>query len=130
MYDVIIVRLEESDQGLIGVMVVFGVVFCFTLEPDSNDPKKFSVPAGSYRCRRFHGFKWRNTFEIIVPNHTAILFHAGCIEADTDACVLLGSSTSKLKGDRAVLNSGATFKTFMELTQHRAEFDLLIKDCF
>ena len=130
MHDVIIVRLEETSQGALGVMVLFGVIFCFTLEPDSNDPEKFIVQAGEYRCRRFHGVKWRNTFEIIVPGHTAILFHAGNVEADTDACVLLGSTTGKLKGDRAVLNSGATFKAFLNLTQQHAEFELLIEDRF
>ena len=130
MYDIIIIRLEETNQGALGVMLVFGLIFCFTLEPDANDPDKFSVPAGVYLCRRFHGAKYPNTFEIIVPGHTAILFHAGNVEADTDACVLLGSTTGKLKGNRAVLNSGATFQRFMEETQHRAEFDLLIEDRF
>ena len=108
MYDVIIIRLEESEAGVLGVMLVFGLIFCFTLEPDAGDPEKFSIPAGPYHCRRFHGPKWRNTFEIMVPGHTAVLFHAGNVEADTRGCILLGSQVGKLKGNRAVLNSGAT----------------------
>jgi len=130
MYEVIIVRLEETSQGILGVMLIYGQIFCFTLEPDANDPDRFSIPAGMYHCRRFRGTKWPTTFEILVPGHTALLFHAGNVEADTEGCILLGETTSKLTGHRAVLNSGRTFARFMELTQHRSDFDLLVKDCY
>ncbi len=123
-----IVRLEQSDQGAIGVMLIDGVIFCFTLEPDINERGKLYITQGSYHCQRFHGNKWKDTFEIVVPGHTAVLFHSGNTEADTLGCILLGATTGKLKGQRAVLNSGNTFKEFLETTKSLDAFNLFIED--
>ena len=123
-----IVRLEESDQGAIGVLLLQGEVFCFTLEPDRNERGKLHTPQGVYHCQRFRGTRWKNTFEILVPGHTAVLFHSGNVEADTKGCVLLGSSVGKLKGERAVLNSGLTFKQFLIVTANLEEFSLFVED--
>ncbi len=120
-----LVRLEKSDQGLIGVLRFDGVVFCMTLEPDTTFLKQ-----GSYHCQRFHGEKWTDTFEIEVPGHTAVLFHAGNVEADSKGCVLLGSTVGKLKGDRAVLNSGDTFKRFLEVTKDQEFFTLFVTNYY
>lgn len=116
-----LVRLEKSEQGLIGVLKINGAVFCMTLEPDTT----FLKP-GCYHCERFHGAKWPDTFEIKVPGHTAVLFHAGNVEADTKGCVLLGSSAGKLKGERAVLNSGQTFRLFLEEFKGEQWFPLFV----
>jgi hypothetical protein len=124
-----IVILEESDQGALGILILDNVIFCFCLFPDAADKMKFHLPPGTYICKRFHGTKWPNTFEIVVQGHTAILFHAGNVEADSSACVLLGSTTGKLKGNRAVLNSGDTFKAFLDYTQNIDEFQLTVIDC-
>jgi hypothetical protein len=123
-----LIRLETSDQGALGVLLLDGEAFCCTLEPDAADPVKFQIPKGSYWCRRFHGPKWPNTFEIMVPGHTAILFHAGNVEAHTTACILLGSSFGKLKGEHAVLNSGVTFTAFLERTKEISGFNLFIEE--
>jgi hypothetical protein len=120
-----LIRLETSPQGLIGILRFDGEVFCFTLEPDTTFLKQ-----GSYHCQRFSGTKWPDTFEIAVPGHTAVLFHAGNVEADTKGCVLLGSSTGKLKGERAVLNSGDTFKRFMELLKGQDFFTMFVNNYF
>lgn len=116
-----LVRLEKSQQGYIGVLRMHDAVFCFTLEPDTTFIKQ-----GCYHCKRFNGTKWKDTFEIEVPGHTAVLFHAGNVEADTKGCVLLGSSVGKLRGDRAVLNSGETFKRFLEVLKDRDFFSLFV----
>jgi len=107
-------RLEQTTQGAIGSLVLFGELFCTALEPDAGDPVKNQIPAGRYKCRRFHGTRWPDTFEIIVPGHTAVLIHAGNVEAHTEMCILLGQYPGKLKGKRAVLNSGKTFEAFMK----------------
>jgi hypothetical protein len=116
-----LIRLEKSDQGLIGVLRLDDAVFCLTLELDTTFLK-----AGCYHCQRFSGTKWPDTFEIEVPGHTAVLFHAGNTEVDTKGCVLLGSSVGKLKGDRAVLNSGETFRQFLEALKGRDFFTLFV----
>lgn len=121
-------RLEMSDDGSIGALLINEECFCCTLEPDAGDPKKFRIPEGVYDCRRFHGTKWPDTFEIVLKGHTAILFHAGNVEADTEGCILLGSSFGNLRGERAILNSGVTFKKFLEITANYNTFPLLITD--
>ncbi len=116
-------RLEKTAQGFIGVLLINGTIFCFTLEKDDT----FLKP-GSYHCQRFSGTKWPDTFEIIVPGHTAVLFHAGNVEADTQGCILLGATTGRLKGNRAILNSGATFKAFIDMMYGRDSFNLFINE--
>lgn len=123
-----IIRLEQSDQGAIGVLLLDTEIFCFTLEPDINERGKLYIVQGVYHCQRFHGAKWPDTFEIIVPGHTAVLFHSGNVEADTQGCVLLGATVGKLKGNRAVLNSGATFNEFLQRTKAIKEFPLFVED--
>jgi hypothetical protein len=109
-----IIRLEQSSQGALGSMILDDQLFCSTLEPDDQDKVKAQIPPGKYSCRRFHGTKWPDTYEILVPGHSAVLFHAGNTEADSMMCVLLGQYPGKLRDQRAVLNSGATFKAFMD----------------
>jgi len=125
-----IVRLEQSVEGSLGAMVLYGHYFCSILMPDNNDPKRFQIPAGIYKCKRYHGTKWKDTFEIVVPGHTGLLFHSGNREEDSLGCPLLGQYPDKLKGQRAVLNSGATFEKFMNLLNNVQEFDLEIIDLY
>jgi len=118
-------RLEKSDQGLLGALLIEAAIFCITLEPSDT-----FIKPGNYHCVRFHGVKWPNTFEIIVPGHSAVLFHAGCVVADTKGCVLLGATAGKLRGDRAVLNSGETFRRFLEATAKQQWLSLFVSDNF
>lgn len=123
-----IVRLEKSLDGALGVLLLDSKIFCFTLNPDVTEVDKLYVPAGEYLCKRYHSIKYPDTFEIIVPGHTAVLFHAGNTEADTRGCILLGSTVGKLKGNRAVQNSGVTFENFMNRCFNLMQFKLLIED--
>ena len=123
-----LIRLEHSSQGAVGVLLIDGEIHSFTLEPDAADPKKPQIKQGVYAVRRFHGAKWKDTFEIVVLGHTAVLFHAGNTEADTRMCVLLGSTVGKLKGNRAVLNSGTSFSSFMKKMGDDQEAVLFVED--
>lgn len=107
-------RVEQTKEGAIGVLLFDGEPFCVTLEPDDADPKRFQIPPGVYPLNHFDGGKWKDTLEIVVPDHFALLFHAGNVERHSLGCTILGSKTGKLKGQRAVLNSGNTFKKFQE----------------
>ena len=127
-----IIRLEQTDEGALGSMVLDGVLFCTTLQPDAGDPTRFQIPAGVYPCKPFHGEHWTDTYEIIVPGHTALLFHSGNVEEDSLGCVLLGQYPGKLNVGsverRAILNSGDTFKNFIawmhgkDINEFEAEF--------
>ncbi len=125
-----LIRLEKSNQGLIGVLRMDGVVFCMTLEPDTTFLKQ-----GSYHCKRFHGEKWENTFEIEVPGHTAVLFHSLNTEAGTKGCIGLASTAGYLNGVRAIgvpvqsgdkFNSKVTFEKFLEVTKDQEFFTLFV----
>ena len=123
-----IIRVERTLAGYIGVLTIDGLADCFIMMPDPAD-MHFSIPVGSYFCRRFHGKRWQDTFEIVVPGHTALLFHAGNTEQDTEGCILLGEEVGELKGRRAVLASGKAFAEFMRKMGEDKEFNLFIEDC-
>ena len=125
-----IVRLEQSDAGALGVLVIEGNIFCITLEPDAFDPEKFQIPQGIYEIKRYQGFKWKDTFEVLVEGHIALLFHAGNIEKDTEGCIILGKYVGNLRENRAILNSGNTFRRFMEYMKDEQKAILEIKDFY
>jgi hypothetical protein len=128
-----LIRVRESEQGAFGIFEIDDFQFyCFFLMPDSKDLERFHIPDGVYVCKRFNGWKWKNTFEIVregtdgVDGHKHLLFHSGNIEKHSLGCVLLGETISKLSGERAVLNSGATFQKFLHYTKDLEYFKLLI----
>ena len=55
-------------------------------------------------------------------------FHPGNRVRDTLGCILLGETLGKLKGDRAILNSGKTFDNFMALMAGIDRFVLTIRE--
>jgi hypothetical protein len=132
-----IVRLEHTPQGDIGVVLFDGIVFCFCLQPDVVDAGRFHLPEGLFNCRRYDSPKHGETFVIERPEtpfhvdgHDFLEFHAGNVLTDTLGCTIIGSSVDKLKGQRAVVNSGTTFKLFMEKLEGIDSFPLKVIDCY
>ncbi len=113
-----LIRLEENEfHGTFGVLKINKQVFCVTLEPSDQENKSniSSIPVQQYRCIRVNSPTFGETFEIInVPDRTHVLFHRGNELRQTKGCVLLAEHFGKLYGSRAVLNSGKTFKRFMQ----------------
>ena len=129
MIDVKIIRLEKTYQGTLGVMLVQDLAFCITLEPEDLDNQRriSCIPEGVYLCKRVQSPRFGNTFEVTdVPGRSHILFHAGNTEDDTMGCILVGNTFDKLRGKRAVLNSGQTFKRFLKLLDGESQFWLTI----
>lgn len=133
-----IIRVEMGDSGAFGVLLLDGQAFSVTLElPWRANANGIScIPAGVYSCQRttsplvekITGGKWDQTFEVTgVPGRSKILFHTGNTIIDSRGCILIASSFGKLKGDRAILNSGATFDLFMAATRNVKAFTLSIK---
>lgn len=111
-----IVRIEEAPDGTFGAMTINGHVFCVTLEPPDFDNQRniSNIPPGKYICKRVESPKYGTTFEITgIPNRSHVLFHAGNVVWHTRGCVLLARKWGVLRGDRAILNSGDTFREFM-----------------
>jgi hypothetical protein len=127
-----IIRLEEnSEHGTFGVLRINKQVFCVTLElPDKlNATSISSIPAQQYECVRFQSPSFGDTFQVCgVPNRSAILFHAGNTDDNTRGCILLAEHYGKLGIDRAILNSGKTFKRFMQILSAETVLSLTIKE--
>ena len=128
-----IIRLEENYRwGTFGVFIVNSEIFCFTLELADkwNEPNVSCIPAQQYLCRSKLSSSQGMTYEILnVPHRSHILFHAGNTVADTKGCILLGETLGKLRTDeRAILNSGKTFKKFMEIMKEYQTFHLTVKE--
>lgn len=123
-----IVRLERTEDGIIGVLTLDGIIECYTLQPDEKDIH-FSIPVGNYLCQRFHGKKYPDTFEIVVPGHTALLFHILNREDESEGCVGLGKMVGHINGKRAILGSRDAFTEFMRKMGTDQEFNLVMIDC-
>lgn len=126
-----LIRLEEGEQGTLGILKINKEVFCYTLEPTDklNKPNESCIPAQQYICQRIDSPKFGDTFEIRnVPGRSHVLFHAGNTQDDTLGCVLLGQTVGKLKENRAVLNSGNTFRAFLAVLGNEDKFHLTVKE--
>jgi len=126
-----LIRLEEADCGTIGALKVNKQVFCVTLEPEDyeNAPDISSIPAQQYTCQRVVSPRFGETFEVLnVPARSDILFHSLNIVSETKGCIGLGEHIGKLRGNRAILNSGQTFKRFMQEMEGEERFHLTIKE--
>lgn len=129
-----LIRLEENENfGTFGVLLIQKEVFCVTLEPPDFLNMKFvsCIPEQQYLCSRVNSPTFGNTFEVRhVPDRTHVLFHAGNRVEDTEGCILLAQHFGKLRGDRAVLNSGRTFRKFLDTMEDVTTFHLTIKRSF
>ena len=128
-----LIRVEESNEGTFGNLIICSQVFCVTLEPSDwlNERNISSIPAQQYTCIRIRSPQFGETFEIVdVPGRSHVLFHAGNVIKHTEGCVILAQYFGKLHGDRAVLNSGKTFEEFMQIMKGVNVFSLTVKECY
>jgi len=127
-----IIRLEENFKyGTFGVVKINKQVFCVCLEPADLENKQnvSSIPSQQYVCERYSSAKYPNTFQIInVPDRNYVLFHSGNTIKHTKGCILLAQYFGKLKGNRAVLNSGNTFNSFMNSMHRIDKFHLTVSE--
>jgi hypothetical protein len=110
-----VIRAESTPSGSVGILVIGNLIHCWTLQPDPTDTH-FYIPAGEYPYKRWHSFKHPNTFEIVVPGHTALLFHPGNSEIDTEGCILLGHRLALFEG-RRVIKGGTSKQAFDEFIE-------------
>lgn len=135
-----IYRFEETEKGTLGALVLerddgnglmrLAAGCTMELPWKDNQQEVSCIPPGAYTAKRVNSPKFGDTFEVTgVPGRSHVLFHAGNTTADTHGCILVGRSWGWLWTDkRAVLNSGETFKAFLDLTAHVDEFTLHIVD--
>ncbi len=128
-------RVEDNKEfGTFGYLKINKQVFCVTLEPPDLENKSniSNIPTGQYFCKPYSSKKYPNTYQIMnVTDRTNILFHAGNVADDTAGCIMLAQHWGKLADNkRAILNSGNTFKKFIELMNDNEFLHLTIKEDF
>ena len=125
-----IIRLEENYTfGTFGSLLINSQLYCTTLEPRDELNASFisSIPEQQYTCKKVISPIFGETFQIMnVPERDKVLFHPGNTVDQTFGCVILGEYPGKLKDERAVLNSGYTFRRFMNIFTKVNEFHLTI----
>ncbi len=86
------------------------------------------IPDGIHRCRRsYYNRGHYDTWEILIPGHTAILFHKLNKELESEGCVGLGKRFHNFSTNAGVFlpgiaNSAEAFNEFMLHTQGFDEF--------
>lgn len=119
-------QVALRDDGRFCAFLCHGRPFAVTCERTFEN-LRVVVPYGISKCKRTTYLKGGyETFEIIVPGHSRVLFHRGNKEKDSEACVLVAESFSVIDGQTAIGDSKNGFAEFMELTRGLAEFDLLV----
>ena len=131
-----LVRLCIAPEGAFGVLLADGLpAGPLTLErtypllqSKPTGPQMTKIARGRYRCVRTYYYKGQyETFEILVPGHSRLLFHCGNTETDATGCVLLGRRFGTINGAPALLESRTGFAEFMLLNRDRTTFDLEVR---
>lgn len=132
-------RIARSDQGTEGILLA-GDFNCKTLElPWRDNERQIScIPPGEYDVEIRISNKYGRIYWVRrVPDRTYILVHSGNYAGDKSknfkthvmGCILLGKQHGYLGGQRAVLNSRLTVKSFMREMNYQ-EFKLNVLEAF
>lgn len=131
--EITVLRKEWTDKSTIGDMIIDDKFYCYTLEDVDRQfvysgkkgcEKKFwrknlkvygrtAIPYGRYEII----INWSNKFQcpmpllLNVPDYEGVRIHAGNTDADTEGCILVGST----QGKDFIGNSRSTFKSLFPI---------------
>lgn len=95
-------RTTYTENSTSGELFVNGAFQCFTLEDVRRDPGvkvygKTAIPAGKYALELTYSNRFKKIMPQVmnVPMFEGIRIHSGNTSADTEGCLLVGSSRSK-----------------------------------
>ena len=126
-----LIRVEQSKDGVFGVLKIDSEVCCVTLERPwlDNKPNISCIPEGVYQCRKVKSPKFGDTVEVLnVPDRTNILFHVGNTINDSLGCILTGKSFGSITKKRGVQSSRDAFVFFMKKLEGVEYFPLHIRN--
>jgi len=118
-------RYESDHTATLSIIRIDGKRECYGLEDEYREKKvrgETRIPAGRYRIglRKVGGFHKRygkkfpwheGMLHVLnVPNFQYILIHIGNFESNTNGCLLVGSSRSRVGDPLAVWSSGKAYK--------------------
>ena len=106
-----LVRKTFTEESTTGELSIDGKFECFTLEDKVRAVKihgKTAIPEGIYEVIINFSSRFKKPLPRLlkVPNFEGILIHPGNTAADTEGCILVGTS----KGKDSVGNSRVAFK--------------------
>ena len=100
-------------------------------DTSKNTQNISSIPAQQYLCKRVVSPKFGETFEITnVPNRTHVLFHPANTVDQLQGCVAVAQHFGKLRGYRAIMNSGDTFTKLMRVLNDYTTVHLTISEVY
>jgi hypothetical protein len=110
-----LIRQTFTDSSTIGSLFIDDVFECYTLEdtvrlPGIKIPGATAIPYGSYEVIIDYSNRFaRNMPHVLnVPMFEGIRIHSGNTSADTEGCILLGTT----KGPDIIYESKAAFAKF------------------
>ena len=116
--DIRLRRFEFGTNYTIGKLYVDDVYFCFTLEDKVREPGvkvdgKTAIPYGTYPVIIDHSthFNMDLPHVLNVPGFEGIRIHTGNTDADTEGCILVGTTWA---GKDFVGNSKFAFEPLFE----------------
>jgi len=124
-----LIRLEETEEGCVGVLKLNDILFCCTLERPWVDNKRSisCIPTGSYIIKPVISPTYGSTWEVKdVPQRSHILLHAGNRIKDTEGCILLGQKFGILRNERAILSSRSAVRLFKLALRNQSAVPLTI----
>ena len=110
-------RFEFKDTHTVGKMYVDGIYECYTLEDAVRNGTKVlgktAIPIGTYKLIVDASVRFKQDMPHIldVPDFTGVRIHAGNTSADTDGCILLGTTWA---GKDFIGNSKIAYKKFFD----------------
>ena len=112
---IIIVRDTFTENSTIGKMLIDGAFFCYTLEDTIREVKikgETAIPYGTYKVivNMSNRFQREMPLLLNVRNFEGVRVHNGNTKADTEGCILVGSTKSK----DFIGNSKSTFNALMK----------------
>ena len=113
-------RFEFKDTYTVGKMYIDNIYECYTLEDVVRKGAKVNgqtaIPTGTYNVIINHSNRFNRDLPLLenVPNFTGVRIHSGNTSADTDGCILLGTTWS---GQDFIGNSKVAYKKFFEKLQ-------------
>jgi hypothetical protein len=113
-------RFEFKDTYTVGKMYVDGLYECYTLEDVVRNGTKVigktAIPTGEYKVIIDASTRFKQDMPHIldVPDFTGVRIHAGNTSADTEGCILLGTTWT---GGDFIGNSKLAYNKFFKKLQ-------------
>ena len=110
-------RFEFKDTYTVGKMYIDNIYECYTLEDVVRKGAKVNgqtaIPTGTYNLIINHSNRFNRDLPLLenVPNFTGVRIHSGNTSANTEGCILVGTTWS---GKDFIGNSKVAFNKLFE----------------